>query len=300
MTFSEQVREVAAENERLHPRDEGFLDQLKQASERLDQFDDERELVLHKQLSPDKLGDDRNEVFLNLLRNQRGWLDFFIHTHVYKVKQLVRRLEEDLNANKYLTAASASRAIVEHTASLNYYLEKHISPLFEKLQNIDPEANFPAFVQNTVELIRGLMKYAKATRFNWKSLVEGNLEKFYESWDEVDESIEQVNILTMVDKLPQDERGARFFYEMLSDFLHPNVGSHLLFVDDVSHSEDTVKYTLRSEPRNDELLLAFLHVVSIPVKTSLPLFVDLVGGLSDNLRELENTLDRMERRSRSI
>ncbi len=42
----------------------------------------------------------------------------------------------------------------------------------------------------------------------------------------------QSRILSLIDKLPGEKKqAARFFYEMLCDYVHPNVGAHTLVVD---------------------------------------------------------------------
>jgi len=49
------------------------------------------------------------------------------------------------------------------------------------------------------------------------------------AWNMVDPEDRQLNILTLIDKLPQEEKGARFFYEMFSDYVH--LASHVLVID---------------------------------------------------------------------
>jgi hypothetical protein len=58
-------------------------------------------------------------------------------------------------------------------------------------------------------------------------MVRGDMDEFFTAWDKVDERVKATQILTLIDKLPGEEkRAARFFYEMLCDYVHPNVGGH--------------------------------------------------------------------------
>jgi len=70
-------------------------------------------------------------------------------------------------------------------------------------------------------------------------MARGDMDQFFASWGTVHERVKAIRIMKLIDKLPGEEKGsARFFYEMLCDFVHPNVGAHTLVrQQDTSHSE---------------------------------------------------------------
>jgi len=97
-------------------------------------------------------------------------------------------------------------------------------------------------------------------------------------------------------KLPQEEQGARFFYEMLCDYVHPNVASHTLVVNEVQVlNDDRISYSLAYVPDSDELLMVVLHAVSIPIKSSLTLVCNQLRSLLHTLNILKGKIDGFER-----
>ena len=78
-------------------------------------------------------------------------------------------------------------------------------------------------------------------------------------------------IMDLIDKLPgEGKRAARFYYEMLCDFVHPSAGSHILLLTRADANADrTMSWTLSREAISDEALLVLLHVISIPVRDSI-------------------------------
>lgn len=121
------------------------------------------------------------------------------------------------------------------------------------------------------------------------------MDKFFTSWNDVEDGVRQVNVLTLIDKLPQEEKGARFFYEMLCDFVHPNIASHTLVVNQAAKIEgEQMSYSLSYIPDSDELLAIVLHTVSIPIKSSLNLFKGQIVSLLGTLRVLQQRISGIE------
>jgi hypothetical protein len=102
-------------------------------------------------------------------------------------------------------------------------------------------------------------------------MIRGDMDEFFTAWDSVDERVKATQILTLIDKLPGEEkRAARFFYEMLCDYVHPNVGAHTLVVSKAELvPEGQMRWELSREPDSDEALLLLVHVVAIPVRASI-------------------------------
>lgn len=108
------------------------------------------------------------------------------------------------------------------------------------------------------------------------------MEAFYTSFSEVEEQVKATSILTLIDRLPQVEKGARFFYEMLCDFVHPNAGSQFLQIDEISGIPGPeATYSLALRPKSEEALGVVLHIVSVPVRHSFLMIKDQLQYLFD-------------------
>jgi hypothetical protein len=103
--------------------------------------------------------------------------------------------------------------------------------------------------------------------------------------------------LTLIDKLPGDQkRSARFFYEMLCDFVHPNLGSHILLVDTAEPiGTKKMRWNLRCEPKEEESLSFLIKIIAIPVRHSIRL---LLHDLRD-IRRFESHFGEWRRRCES-
>ena len=88
-------------------------------------------------------------------------------------------------------------------------------------------------------------------------------------------------ILSLIDKLPGEEkRAARFFYEMLCDYVHPNVGAHTLVVDTAEPLGDgRMRWHLKREPGSDEAVSVLIHAVAIPVRHAIRILAHDVARL---------------------
>jgi len=127
------------------------------------------------------------------------------------------------------------------------------------------------------------MRFAQVTRFNWAAMIRGDAEEFYTAWDKVEERLKAPQILNLIDKLPGEvKRAARFFYEMLCDFVPPNVGSHILLVSSTEEiREGRMRWTVSREPTSEEALLFLIHVIAIPVRDSIRKLIHDLQGLQE-------------------
>jgi len=78
-------------------------------------------------------------------------------------------------------------------------------------------------------------------------------------------------VVRPVSALPGEEKkAARFFYDMLCDYVHPNAAAHTLVVDRaMSNGSDKVEWTLSREAASDEAIYVVIHAVAIPVRHSV-------------------------------
>jgi len=273
-----------------YPNDAGFVECLEDTFEFLESLPSQYSFAYHPQFTPDKMGADKEERSLNVLRNLRGWLGFLVYTTSYKVRDLVLEIADGLNTHKYLRVTMAARSVIEHTATLNYYFEK-LWVNFNELRTLWREGRTQEGDQLTFDIINLLLQYAQSTRLNWAAYMREDYDEFYESFEEVEERVRQRNIMTLVDKLPQVERGMRFFYCLLSDYVHPNIASHTLTIDRTERlSDGRMEVLLSSRADSKASLVYALHAISHPMNATLSLLRDQLQALRAELHQWETLL----------
>jgi hypothetical protein len=123
----------------------------------------------------------------------------------------------------------AARGLVE----LSAFVYHHTKIILKEANELSLELldSFPAAVRGIVMTLQAASHFAQVTRFNWSAMVRRDMDEFFTAWDRVEERVKATQILTLIDKLPgEEQRAARFFYQMLCDYVHPNVGAHTLVV----------------------------------------------------------------------
>lgn len=102
--------------------------------------------------------------------------------------------------------------------------------------------------------------------------------------------------MTLIDKLPQEEQGARFFYDMLSDFVHPNIASNFVITSKAEIIEENkLKYKLSYRTKSAEVLgYVVLHTISIPIKNSLHRIRTWISQLRKRIQTAEEGTKKLE------
>lgn len=273
--LNDHVTRMAELVGKIYPNDKSFVEEVNRSMEFWEGLPDRFEFDFHLDLKPEKLGAQPLEAIVNLTRNMYGWLGYFVYSNSYKVYQILATFTESLNAGKYVPVMMCARSLIEYAATIDYH-GRQVEDEFSELDKLQKDSQLTK--KNSLEIIKRIInivqichKYGRLTRFNWRAYSQGDLETFFKNWSEVSPEDRQINVLTLIDKLPQEERGARFFYEMLSDYVHPNLASHALIIDEAHYLEENkYRYVLSKHPTSSELLaLVVIHTVAIPVKHSL-------------------------------
>lgn len=284
--LNDRVRSRAEKGERDHPGDAGFIEILEDTLTYLETVPERFSFTYRHHESPPQEATADEFLYL-VLHGIRCWLGFVFYSTAYKVRHLVNDIATGLNEGDYIRCCMAARSLVEHSAVLNEtYTEvaAHTEIFSEPLGTLD--ADFQALT----EVLQISLKYAQATRFNWMAGLRGDLDTFYTSPDAESPA---THIMTLVGKLPQQEKGsALWFYKMLCDFVHPNGASHMLCADAVDHiDDDTFSYVFEYQPLSDEALGVVLHLISIPVRHSLGLIHVQLAALQGIHRVIEKLID---------
>lgn len=162
--------------------------------------------------------DPESLVFATVMNLSEGM--WFLHSsNVLKARNLIEGLSEALSSGNYLVWTLVARSLVEHSAVLSTYVTK-----LERLGCGEPERTYAE-----LEAIGDcLNQYSNGTRFHWDALLAGDWAELQKKFDppKTDRSL---NVLTAIDHSAKSRPALaanRIWYDMLSDFVHPNKASH--------------------------------------------------------------------------
>lgn len=177
--------------------------------------------------------DDPRKLHNNYARN-------LITCYVSKFSELSDAILYSIDKENYLVYALASRALIEITATLRYYVLHQYKPLLDK-------------GDLSTEDMRSLIaiddRHLRGSRFDWKSF-------FYQRYSKLKEDAvrqldkkktkqkhvvdgiihEQINVLTCIEKWSEHTPEVLITYNLFCDLVHPNIGSSFL-VASISDSE---------------------------------------------------------------
>jgi hypothetical protein len=260
--FSERILRLVSDHESHFPGTAGFVSAIADARQFTESVPPTFSFTFYLNPNPQAMGSDPAVVFPRLLEQTEGWLGFIVHSVAYRLGQFLDDLITGMNAARPYRSVGAARCLVE----LSAFVHHHTKILVSASTTL---AQVP--VEGIVTTLGAASRFAQVTRFNWGAMVRGDMDEFFTAWDSVDERVKATQILTLIDKLPGEEkRAARFFYEMLCDYVHPNVGAHTLVVSKAEPvPEGQMRWELSREPDSDEALSVLVHAVAIPVRASI-------------------------------
>lgn len=214
---------------------------------------------------------DLQKGFFYLFLDVFNWLKFFWYTTVYKTRQLTTSLISAYNADNFLGWMVLGRSTLEY-AAVSYYFVKKIKQL---------QLDGPHFAASQIKSLEdSMLQYAHGTRFDWQALLSGDRERLRQK---VSSSASQqaVNVLTAISHLAR--RDARYkdievAYNMLSDFVHPNMASHATVLEMPTVPRDVHHTDIAAQPgalRGEFLMVLSLPWVSVGVGTTVELLTDV-------------------------
>jgi hypothetical protein len=197
-----------------------------------------------------------------------NFLKFFWWTTAFKARQLATALVHSYNSDNLLAWLILGRSSLEY-AAVSYYFVKKITQL---------EVRGPVFAASQLKSMEdSLLQYAHGTRFNWTDLFAGNRESLARKFSPPASS-SAVQVMTALDHLAKRDqryRDVRIAYEMLSDFVHPNMASHASVME--MPPERTAVRECQMAVQPGPLRGEFIMVVSLPwVSTGIGTTVELL------------------------
>ena len=135
-----------------------------------------------------------------------------------------KHIQSALPRHDYLEYALFWRVMLEQTAVLVHIAVK-LAPLFENGYKDD----LSDFVSSVITSVAG-------GRFNWNEFVRVGFEGLLTNPEARKPQLNQVNILTCVQRWGKIEPRIFLLYEILCETVHPNFGSNMLFMHEVRKS----------------------------------------------------------------
>jgi len=158
-----------------------------------------------------------NEVYFRI--------QFFFFTNLFKFLKYIESIIASWNSKNYLGWVLFGRAAIELCAVYNHF--------YIKLKECNLiRTDFTIEEIQKIEDI--LIQYSHGTRFDWNALIAGDVDKLKDKFEAKGEFRQATNILTTIDRLSKLRPAFHDLpavYNLLSDYAHPNMGSHSLFID---------------------------------------------------------------------
>jgi hypothetical protein len=269
-----RTRELIRAYEYNNPDDAGLLDALDLAEESLGRLPESFSFAYRNAAWPNTK-DGKNLAFI-VFHEFWAWLGYVLYSTAYRTRWLLSDVWAGLDEREFLRTCLAARALLELAASLNEAHRK-LSPALSLLRELSSGEMGDAGVAPLLDAHRILFEYVQATRFNWDAALSGDFETLVSS---PDAERPATNVLTLLEKLPQDPKGiVGWHYKLLSDFVHPNMSSQLLPCNESSSlDEETIAFELSYHPPTTRAFDFALNAVAFPLNVSL---ASLTGQLSD-------------------
>jgi hypothetical protein len=276
--FSARTFRLVSDHEVAFPGTAGFLEAIAEARKIISAIPPEFLFTFRLKVNPATMGSDPVVVIPRLLGETEAWLGFIVHSVAYRIGQFLDDVITGIDAARPYRSVGAARCLLELSAFVYHHTKKLRAAVEATSQTAD---DFAASVKAIVETFAAARDFVQVTLFNWNALVRGDMDEFFTAWDKVDERVKAKRILNYIDKLPGDEkRSARFFYEMLCDYVHPNVAAHTLVVNRALPVQDgQMRWELSREPDSSEALSVLLLAVAIPVRHSVRILLHDLGQL---------------------
>ncbi len=187
-------------------------------------------------------------------------MQFLLFTNLFKWIKYIESLIYSWNTQNYLGWILFGRATIELCAVYNYFDQK-----LDKFDLLKTD-----YTQEELQGIENIfIQYSHGTRFDWNALIEGDFEKLKKKFEAKGEFRQAINVLTTIDKLRKLRpafHDVRTVYDILSDYAHPNMGSHSIFIDMPDKIEDPMPNIITlnvNERRGEFIIVTSLEQISM-------------------------------------
>lgn len=214
----------------------------------------------------------RDYKFLaTLLADCEEWLKFYYFSSVYRASLYLGEVATGLNERALLRVPLATRALIE-LFLYTYHVYRTVYQHHQEVKALPSQKAHDAIAIGIRER-DFLMKQAAATRVNWD-------DPFGPAWRTVRDDVRQTNILSVLGKLPPDQREkVERWYSLLSDACHPNFGSVLFVVDHERLEADPQPFFAFTRSAGPAHLQLVVDLVTAPLSFACVQLVNFLGQL---------------------
>jgi hypothetical protein len=268
--FKKGLYSSEAENKFILP----LLDKIEEITSFLKQFPPSDKVRLFPESVTEQWiqAKDHEHVIGSLIYEIYNRIKFLFYTSIFKAAKLSEALVLMYNTRNYLGWTLIGRSVIEHSAVL-YYFSK-------KLQNINLFRNI--FKISELEQIENaLIQYSHGSRFDWDTLLSANISKLTKDYNPTEDNKKAVNISTALSHLSKKSelfKGTDIIYSMFSDFAHPNMASHSVFINLTPESIQSGETELSLDVNNGRgkfIIIATLETITNNLANIISLITEI-------------------------
>lgn len=195
------------------------------------------QLVSSGELTPENIERHNDELafgmrlFLYDKGKASSLLNTFIYTKRAAIKDLGTSLQNAVAGLNVISSIVLVRAILEQVAAASV-ATKEINKIFDFNELTVNEKS-----ERIILLCEIVSKRGKGTRIDWKAYLSKSLREGKKKSYKVEDGAVDLtasDLMNNVDILNKSVKGARKAYEFASEFAHPNIGAHFLYVQSAS------------------------------------------------------------------
>ncbi len=213
-----------------------------------------------------------------------SWARFALSSTIYRTLNLLEGGIHAFNTRNYLSWVLLSRGLLEIAAIYHYYVKR-----VETLPLAGPQFSATA-LQQAENLF---MSYVRGTRYDWDAMRRGVLGETHDS-DQLPKEPSAVRVGRALKDLGRSDprfRNVKGVYGLLSDFAHPNMGSHMTVMN-VQTEKNSGHHQCVLSQTADAHRGEFVMVATLPVTT---LALQKIGEMSRPIGHLVSRwLDLMD------
>lgn len=302
------IRQLESENA-IYSGLEGAISEFEKA---IAPVPDRLHTVVLGSISLSVLGKNQEAAISQLFHQAKDMTEIYSHILACNYAALTRRVLQSLDESEYGTLALCARALMEHSAIAEMRLaeiEKLAAPITvllpSKIVRSIRTPQIASIGAKLFDLIEYLNLCFSAGRFNRDAL---NFQNLVEIEIPKNDPRRQIGVGDAIDALVwsgplNPATTPRFYYELLCDYVHPNVGANIHYVDveKVTHcqfpsaSEKTfvLERVTALLPSSKSMRLHVAEVTLLPLRETLLTIAKQINRIGSVSRKLSNLCRRL-------
>lgn len=311
LKLGERTRVTLSKVVAMSPSCEGVPEAVAQLKSQVLDLPDEVTIHVLSEISPSSVGVGGPNGVAELFNQLANHLKGLLAISAYRTVTMTETVLSCLETGRYSEAALVVRALVEHHAvsskhwpelnqKVGLALEQPVSEVLARLRDRESTEVF----SRVLGALEGLILAYGRGRFS-RDWFSGKLGSGKHDIPK-DDPYRQVQIMTALDKLrwrgPRlAEMTPRSHYELVCDYVHPNAGANMLFVDRETrrkhpmHGGETLCRTISARPKDISLLSHVLELLCVPLRESIRGHIELIEELAARAHRAEQTVDGFRR-----